>query len=133
MSAPNHRALTPKFKEAVQAWLAKDKQYQEYLNKANQAQEERDKIGSFLIPYIRQNGLQGMGLNLNGNRLVYREKTRYDSNTFGLISDCVKNYFQKDDEEAQKFIVYMKSQKGKYKVPYLSRSDNASKTLESKK
>lgn len=127
MSSPNHRALTPKFKEAVQAWIAKDKQYQEYLTKANQAQEERDKIASFLLPYIRENGLQNMGLNLNGNRLIYKEKTRYDNNTFGLISDCIKNYFHKDEEEAQKFIVFMKSQKGKYKVPYLSRSDKAPK------
>jgi len=124
MTIPNNQAITPKFKEAVQAWIAKDKQYLEYQNKANQALEERDKIASFLIPYICQNGFQGMGLNLNGNRISYKEKIRYDNNTYGLISECIKNYFQKDEEEAQKFITYMKTQKGKYTVPYLVRNES---------
>jgi hypothetical protein len=124
MTIPNHQAITPKFKEAVQAWIAKDKQYLEYQNKANQALEERDKIASFLIPYICQNGFQGMGLNLNGNRIAYKEKIRYDNNTFGLISDCIKTYFQKDEEEAQKFITYMKTQKGKHTIPYLVRNES---------
>lgn len=127
MSAPNHQAITPKFKEAVQAWIAKDKEYQDLKKKADAVQEERDKIGSFVIPYIAQNNLQGLGLNINGNRLIYKEKTKYSSNTLSLINDCIKNFYHKSDEESKAFITYLSSQKGKSRVAYLSRSESQQK------
>lgn len=114
------------FTSGIRQWIDLDIQIDQMNQKLRKMRESREVLGTKLANYMKQNQLTKTAFNVNDNRVVFRNESKYSNLSYDYLFKCCCNYFG-DTQKAQQLCQYVKEQRQKTTTPSLRRSDNKPK------
>ena len=119
--------VDPQFKSAIKEWYKCEIEEKNLKSKLSELKKNKDGVESIIIQYMVTNSIQDKDIHIGEHVLKYGETKSTEGITKKLIMERLTEYFQGNQEEAEKVTEYIYSNRNSSSKPTLKLNIGKSK------